>query len=49
LFEHLEIARAALDGSELVPTGSEAPLSLMHIRALLRARRTPGCPIRRSR
>jgi polyketide synthase 12 len=39
LFEHLEIARAALDGSELVPTGSEAPLSLLHIRALLRQMR----------
>jgi polyketide synthase 12 len=39
LFEHLEIARAALDGSELVPAGSEAPLSLIHIRALLRQMR----------
>jgi polyketide synthase 12 len=39
LFEHLDIARACLDGSELVPTGSEAPLSLMHIRALLRQMR----------
>ena len=33
--EHGEIARAALDGSQPVPAGSETPLSRAHIRMLL--------------
>jgi polyketide synthase 12 len=35
LIEHREIARAALDGSQPIPAGTEAPLSRMHIRVLL--------------
>jgi polyketide synthase 12 len=35
LFEHSEIARAALDGGQPVPAGSETPLSRVHIRMLL--------------
>ncbi|WP_297615173.1 TetR/AcrR family transcriptional regulator [Nocardia sp.] len=35
LFEHRVIARAALDGRQSVPVGSEATLSRMHIRMLL--------------
>jgi polyketide synthase 12 len=35
MIEHLEIARAALDGSQLIPAGSETSLSRMHIRMLL--------------
>jgi polyketide synthase 12 len=35
MIEHLEIARAALDGSQPVPAGSVTPLSRMHIRMLL--------------
>ena len=35
LFEHYEIARAALDGGQPVPLGSETPLSRIHIRMLL--------------
>jgi polyketide synthase 12 len=35
LFEHHEIARAALDGGQPVPLGSETPLSRVHIRMLL--------------
>jgi polyketide synthase 12 len=35
LIEHSEIARAALDGSQPVPTGSETSLSRVHIRMLL--------------
>ncbi|WP_326719194.1 MULTISPECIES: helix-turn-helix domain-containing protein [unclassified Streptomyces] len=35
LLEHREIARAALDGSQPVPVGSETSLSRMHIRMLL--------------
>jgi polyketide synthase 12 len=35
LFEHYEIARAALDGGQPVPAGSESPLSRVHIRMLL--------------
>ena len=35
LFAHREIARAALDGSQAVPAGAEAPLSRVHIRMLL--------------
>jgi AcrR family transcriptional regulator len=35
LFAHREIARAALDGSQPVPAGSDMTLSQMHIRMLL--------------
>ncbi|MFC1406819.1 MULTISPECIES: TetR/AcrR family transcriptional regulator [Streptacidiphilus] len=35
LFAHRDIARAALDGSQAVPAGTETPLSRMHIRMLL--------------
>jgi AcrR family transcriptional regulator len=35
LFLHHEIARAALDGSQPVPAGSETSLSRLHIRMLL--------------
>jgi polyketide synthase 12 len=35
LIEHREIARAALDGSQPIPAGSQTPLSQAHIRVLL--------------
>ncbi len=35
LVSHSEIARAALDGSQPVPVGAQAPLSQLHIRMLL--------------
>ena len=35
LIEHREIARAALDGSQPIPAGSQTPLSQTHIRVLL--------------
>ena len=35
LIDHREIARAALDGSQPVPAGSQTPISQMHIRMLL--------------
>jgi len=35
LIEHREIARAALDGRETVPAGSQSPMSREHIRYLL--------------
>jgi AcrR family transcriptional regulator len=35
LTEHREIARAALDGSQPVPAGSQTPMSRAHIRYLL--------------
>jgi polyketide synthase 12 len=35
LIEHREIARAAFDGSQPIPAGSQTPLSQMHIRILL--------------
>lgn len=35
LIEHCEIARAALDGRESVPAGSQTPMSRAHIRFLL--------------
>jgi AcrR family transcriptional regulator len=35
LIGHREIARAALDGSQPIPAGSQTPLSQMHIRILL--------------
>jgi AcrR family transcriptional regulator len=37
LIEHREIARAALDGSQPIPAGSQTPLSQTHIRILLGA------------
>ena len=36
LIEHCDIARAALDGHQPIPAGSQTPLSQVHIRALLR-------------
>ena len=36
MIEHRDIARAALDGSQPIPAGSESPLSRTHIRAMLR-------------
>ena len=36
LIAHCEIARASLDGHQSIPAGSQSPLSLMHIRMLLR-------------
>ncbi len=36
LIEHREIARAALDGSNPIPAGSQTPISQLHIRMLLR-------------
>jgi AcrR family transcriptional regulator len=36
LIGHREIARAALDGRERVPAGSQTPMSAEHIRSLLR-------------
>jgi AcrR family transcriptional regulator len=35
LFEHHEIARAALDGRQSTPTGAQSPVSQTHIRMLL--------------
>jgi AcrR family transcriptional regulator len=35
LIEHRDVARAALDGREPVPAGSQTPLSRVHIRSLL--------------
>ena len=35
LIEHREVARAALDGSQPIPAGSQTPLSQTHIRILL--------------
>jgi polyketide synthase 12 len=35
LIDHREIARAALDGSQPVPAGSQTPISQMHLRMLL--------------
>jgi polyketide synthase 12 len=39
LIGHREIARAALDGREQVPAGSQTPMSRAHIRFLLRGMR----------
>jgi AcrR family transcriptional regulator len=36
LIEHCDIARAALDGHQPIPAGSQSPLSQLHIRMLLR-------------
>ncbi len=35
LIEHWDIARAALDGHQPIPAGSQSPLSQLHIRMLL--------------
>ena len=35
LIENRDIARAALDGSQPIPAGSETPISQLHIRVLL--------------
>ena len=35
LIEHRDIARAALDGQQPIPAGSQSPLSQLHIRILL--------------
>jgi AcrR family transcriptional regulator len=35
LMEHRDIARAALDGRQPIPAGSQTPMSQMHIRVLL--------------
>ena len=35
LIEHREVARAALDGSQPIPAGSQTPVSQLHIRVLL--------------
>jgi polyketide synthase 12 len=42
---HREIARAALDGSQPVPVGSETPLSRAHIRMLLGQMRLGGADL----
>jgi AcrR family transcriptional regulator len=42
---HREIARAALDGSQSVPAGSESPLSRTHIRMLLGQMRLEGADL----
>jgi AcrR family transcriptional regulator len=39
LAEHHQVARAALDGSQPVPAGSQTPMSRAHIRYLLREMR----------
>lgn len=36
LIDHAEIARAALDGRERIPAGAQSPMSLAHLRSLLR-------------
>jgi polyketide synthase 12 len=43
LLGHREIARAALDGSQPIPAGSQTPLSQVHIRILL-GQIGPGAP-----
>jgi AcrR family transcriptional regulator len=35
LIDHRDVARAALDGSQPVPAGSQTPISQLHIRMLL--------------
>src|SRR5579863_4591477 len=35
LIEHCDIARAALDGHQSIPAGSQTPISQVHIRMLL--------------
>jgi polyketide synthase 12 len=45
MLAHREIARAALDGSQSVPIGSETPLSRVHIRMLLGRLRLDGADL----
>jgi AcrR family transcriptional regulator len=45
MLSHREIARAALDGSQSVPAGSETPLSRTHIRMLLGQLRLGGADL----
>jgi AcrR family transcriptional regulator len=45
MLDHREIARAALDGSQSVPAGSETPLSRTHIRMLLGQIRLDGADL----
>jgi len=45
LLDRREIARAALDGSQSVPAGSETPLSRTHIRMLLGQMRLDGADL----
>jgi polyketide synthase 12 len=45
MLAHREIARAALDGSQSVPIGSETPLSRAHIRMLLGQGRLDGADL----
>ncbi len=42
LIGHYDIARAALDGHQPIPAGSQSPLSQMHIRMLLGQMHMPG-------
>jgi hypothetical protein len=44
LIGHREIARAALDGSQPVPAGSQTPISQMHIRMRGASGRDPQKP-----
>ena len=45
LIEHRDIARAALDGSQAIPAGSQTPLSQLHIRMLLGQAGLPGADL----
>jgi AcrR family transcriptional regulator len=45
MLDHREIARAALDGSQSIPAGSETPLSRTHIRMLLGRMRLDGADL----
>ena len=45
MLAHREIARAALDGSQSIPIGSETPLSRAHIRMLLGQARLDGADL----
>jgi AcrR family transcriptional regulator len=45
ILDHREIARAALDGSQPVPAGTETPLSRTHIRMLLGQMRLDGADL----
>jgi polyketide synthase 12 len=45
ILDHHEIARAALDGSQPVPAGTETPISRTHIRMLLGQMRLDGADL----
>jgi AcrR family transcriptional regulator len=45
LIAHCDIARAALDGHQPIPAGSQSPLSQMHIRMLLGQMHLPGADL----